>query len=150
MCVSLCCFQYEPLHDKTNKITARSEDSDQPGVWSVLLCAQWVTKDPSFLHADSEDSDQTGQIPGLIRVFAGCTCHFVGFVMRWLILPCMETKLSTTQKFQYKATVTYLLINELKLVSEKALFWDYNSLLPVMVMQFSCIPDKEIRVPQGI
>ena len=26
-------------------------------------CAQWVAKDPSFLHADSEDSDQTGH-PG--------------------------------------------------------------------------------------
>ena len=23
------------------------------------LCAQWVAKDPSFLHADSEDYDQT-------------------------------------------------------------------------------------------
>ena len=31
-------------------------------VWSEsLLCAQWVAKDPSFLHADSEDSDQTGR-----------------------------------------------------------------------------------------
>ena len=39
------------------------------------LCAQWVAKEPSFLHADSEDSDQPG-----------CTWHFVGFVMRWLIL----------------------------------------------------------------
>ena len=30
-------------------------------VWSESsLCAQWVAKDPSFLHADSEDSDQTG------------------------------------------------------------------------------------------
>ena len=28
-------------------------------VWSESsLCAQWVAKDPSFLHADSEDSDQ--------------------------------------------------------------------------------------------
>ena len=26
-----------------------------------LLCTQWVAKDPSFLCADSEDSDQTGQ-----------------------------------------------------------------------------------------
>ena len=26
------------------------------------LCAQWVAKDPSFLHADSEDSDQTGRM----------------------------------------------------------------------------------------
>ena len=34
-------------------------------VWSEsLLCAQWVAKDPSFLHADSEDSDQTEGCPG--------------------------------------------------------------------------------------
>ena len=27
-------------------------------VWSEpSLCAQWVAKDPNFLHADSEDSD---------------------------------------------------------------------------------------------
>ena len=37
-----------------------------------------------FLHADSEDSDQTGQMPRLIRVFAGHTGHFVGFVKRRL------------------------------------------------------------------
>ena len=43
-------------------------------VWSEsLLCAQWVTKDPIFLHADSEDSDQTGRMPRLIWVFAGHT-----------------------------------------------------------------------------
>ena len=43
-------------------------------VWSESsLCAQWVPKDPSFLHADSEDSDQTGQMPKLIWVFAECT-----------------------------------------------------------------------------
>ena len=33
-------------------------------------------------------TDQTGQMPRLIWVFAGHTCHFVGFVMRWLICPC--------------------------------------------------------------
>ena len=43
-------------------------------VWSEpLLCAEWVAKDPSFLHANSEDSDQTGRMPRLIWVFAGCT-----------------------------------------------------------------------------
>ena len=32
-------------------------------VWSESsLCAQWVAKDPSFLHADSEDPDQTGRM----------------------------------------------------------------------------------------
>ena len=55
-------------------------------VWSESsLCAQWVAKDPSFLHADSEDSDQTGWMPRLTWVFAGRTCHSVGFIMRRLI-----------------------------------------------------------------
>ena len=49
-------------------------------VWSEsLLCARWVAKDPSFLHVNS---DQIGRMPRLIRVFAGRTCHFVGFVIR--------------------------------------------------------------------
>ena len=38
-----------------------------------LLCAQRVAKDPSHLHADSEDSDQTGRMHRLIWVFAGST-----------------------------------------------------------------------------
>ena len=43
-------------------------------VWSeTSLCAQWVAKDPSILRADSEDSDQTGRMPRLIRVFTGRT-----------------------------------------------------------------------------
>ena len=56
-------------------------------VWSESsLCAQWVAKEPSFLHADSEDSDQTGRMPRLIWVFAGRTDHFVCFVKRRLNL----------------------------------------------------------------
>ena len=52
-------------------------------VWSESsLCAQCVAKDPSFLLADNEDSDQTWRMPRLIWVYAGRTCHFVGFVMR--------------------------------------------------------------------
>ena len=40
-------------------------------VWSESsLCTQWVAKDPSFLHADSKDFDQTGRMPRLIWVFA--------------------------------------------------------------------------------
>ena len=62
----------EPLHDKTNIMTrVPSEDSDQPVHPPSLIrvrCAltQWVANDPSFLHADSEDSDQTGRMPRLI------------------------------------------------------------------------------------
>ena len=56
-------------------------------VWSEpLLWALWVAEDPNLLHADSEDSEQTGWIPRLIQVFAGCTGYFVGFVMLRLIL----------------------------------------------------------------
>ena len=54
-------------------------------VWSESsICAHWVAKYPSFLDADSEDSDQTGRMPMLIWVFARRTCHFVGFILRRL------------------------------------------------------------------
>ena len=43
-------------------------------IWSESsLGAHWVAKDQSFLHADSEDSDQAGRMPRLIWVFAGRT-----------------------------------------------------------------------------
>ena len=55
-------------------------------VWSESsLWAHLVAKDPSLLHVDSEDSDRTGQMPRLIWVVAGCTGHFVGLVLWWLI-----------------------------------------------------------------
>ena len=91
--LSPSCLKYqpsEPLHDKTNKITVRPAKTPislgiRP-VWSESsLCTQWVAKDPSFLHADSEDSDQTERITRLIWVFAGRTCLFVGFVMKRFI-----------------------------------------------------------------
>ena len=79
----------KPPHDKANKMACvPSEDSDQPGhvprLMGVFAHDQWVAKERSLLRADREDSDQTGQMPRLIWVFAGCTCHFVGFVMHWL------------------------------------------------------------------
>ena len=77
---------YEPRHDRTNKVTmcpAKTQISlgIRP-VWSESsLCAQWVAKDPSLLHADSEDFDQTGRMPRLIWVFAGRTVIFL--VLSW-------------------------------------------------------------------
>ena len=59
----------ETPHDKTNKIaSAPSKDPDQPVHLSdlSLLYAQWVAKNPSFLHADSEGPDQTKRMPRLI------------------------------------------------------------------------------------
>ena len=59
-----------------------SAQSDQSS-----LCAQWVPKDLMFLHADNEDSDQTGRGPGWSETSLG-TCHFVGFVLLRLRLLC--------------------------------------------------------------
>ena len=70
-------------------------------IWSESpLCVQWVAKDTWFLHADSKDSDQTGRMPRLIRVFAGRTCHFFGFVMRRLI--CLRQRSEQRPKAQLR------------------------------------------------
>ena len=81
---------FEPPHDTAYKMKVRPAKTQiilgiSP-VWSESsLCAQWVAKDPMFLYADSEDSDQTGRMPRLMWVFAGRTYHFVGFGTRRLI-----------------------------------------------------------------
>ena len=77
-------FENEPRHDKTNKMSVRPAKTQinlgiRP-VWSESsMCAQWVANDPSFLHADSEDSDQT-----LIRLI----CVFAGRTLILLVLSC--------------------------------------------------------------
>ena len=63
-------------------------------VWSASsLCAQRVAKDPSFLHADSEDSDQIGRMPRLIWVFARRTAILLVLSCRgsyWPIWGCKQ------------------------------------------------------------
>ena len=76
-------------HDKTNKVAVRPAKTQislgiRP-VWSEsLLCAQSVAKDPSFLHVDSEDSDQTGADAQADQSLCWAHNHIVGFVMRRL------------------------------------------------------------------
>ena len=56
----------EPPRDKINEMSVHPAKTQislgiRP-VWSESsLCAQWVAKDPSFLRADSEDTDQAVQ-----------------------------------------------------------------------------------------
>ena len=102
--LSSAAYTYQPPHDKTNgskgQINEFSKGENNTKmcnfdeydiftvvirpVWTVSsLSAQWVAKDLSFLHADSEYSGQTGRMPRLIWVFAGGTCHIDGlFVLR--------------------------------------------------------------------
>ena len=57
---------------------APSENLDQPAHPETSLCAHWVAKDASFLHFDSEDSDQTGRKTMLI---AGRTVNLLLFFL---------------------------------------------------------------------
>ena len=119
------CHRSEPPHDKTNKMTVRpSKTQISLGicpVWSEsLLCAQWVAKDPSFLHADSEDSDQTGQMPRLIWVFDGRTCNFVGFVMLQLCLQLSNTQHEKTCLRGLRPGLIFLLSYR-----DKIKFWNF-------------------------
>ena len=72
---------FEPRHDKTNKMRVRPAKIQislgiRP-VWSEsLLCTEWVAEDPSFLHADSEDSDQIGQMRTHTLLVLSCRGSF--------------------------------------------------------------------------
>ena len=82
---------HEPIerpHDKTNKMTVHpaktrsawaSAQSDQSSLFPWRSIGSLATH-----RVHSEDSDQTGWMPRLIWVFAGHTCHFVGFAMQRL------------------------------------------------------------------
>ena len=53
------CYNWAASCQNQQNDSASSEDSGQPGhpprLIGVFACAQWVAKDPSFLHADIED-----------------------------------------------------------------------------------------------
>ena len=71
------------LHNKLSRLVTKPTKwlCAQRRLGTAWLCTQWVGKDPRFLHADSEDSDQTGQMPSLIWVFAGRTTTLL--VLSW-------------------------------------------------------------------
>ena len=64
-------------------------------VWSESsLCAQCIAKDPSFLHADSEDWSDWADAQADLSLRWGHS-HFVGFVMRQLKYTCMKVQEET-------------------------------------------------------
>ena len=79
-----CIIWNEPakwqVHPEKTQISLRISS-----VWSESLISVWRKLGSSATHwVHSKDSDQTGWMPGLIWVFTGHTCYFVGFVMPWL------------------------------------------------------------------
>ena len=86
---------YEPPHDKTNNVVvvvhpAKTQISlgIRP-VWSESSpCAQWVAKEPSFLHADSEDSDRWRTATLLVLSRVG---SYKVFALNLVAMPCLCT-----------------------------------------------------------
>ena len=70
---------------------------DIHSVWSESSLSAWRNYRSSATH----QSDQTGRMPRLIRVFAGRTCHFVSFVI--LRLNCKWVELSFEFEGQEKS-----------------------------------------------
>ena len=115
----------EPRHDKTNKMNVRpAKKQISLGihlVWSESsLCAEWVARDPSFLLADSEDSDQTGRMPRLIWVFAGCTVTSLvlscrGSIMRTVklqITPVFAVRMKKLRILCYQESAQRTLVSD--------------------------------------
>ena len=84
-----CCTVANSMSNAYQNLKKMSHDMTKPTKWvcaqrrlrsawasaqsnQSLLCAQWIAKDPRFLHADSEDWQRAAP-PSLIWVFAGCT-----------------------------------------------------------------------------
>ena len=60
-------------------------------VWSEWSLSAWRKLGSLATHwTHSEGCDQTEWMPRLIWVFAWCTCHFAGFVMRRLTWFCLS------------------------------------------------------------
>ena len=86
-------------------------------VWSESsLCAQCVAKDPMLLHADSEDSDQTGRMPRMIWVFAGRTAIL-------LVLSCRGSYTLGPKYPRYMYTRTYKKYTHVYWVQENIYFY---------------------------
>ena len=107
-------------------------------VWSESsLCTQWIAKDPRFLHTDSNDSDQIGQMPRLIWVFAGHTGHFVSFVMLWLnFFPVSKEELETLAITCHRICV----VSSKKVLTE----WQaWNELPHDKTNRLTCVPNED-------
>ena len=139
ICMTVNCrpqsIAYRPLVRKVSDSPSQSKKNQymsclvtKPTKWlcaqrrlrSALASAQsdqtsltaWRNIGSSATHwAHREDFDQTGRMPRVIWVFAGHTCHFVGFVMRrlkssytdlsWTIKCWFSLIASATQRILY-------------------------------------------------
>ena len=91
ICNLICLYHLNQRKPKPTKWLVRPAKTqislDIRLVWSESsLCALKMLGSIVTYWAHSEDADYTRRMSKLIWVFAERTCHFVGFVMRWLSL----------------------------------------------------------------
>ena len=96
---------YEPRHDKTNKMTTPSEDSDQPGhppslirVFAVRMKNDWVLSYP--LSAQRKLWSDWADVQADLSL-RWAHSHFVGFVLTWLICTNTVTNLNSRTVYKY-------------------------------------------------
>ena len=126
-----CTNVFEPQHYKTNKMSVRPTKTQiilgiHP-VWSESsLCTQWVVKNPSFLHANSEDwsdwADAKFYLTDLSLHWAHS--HVVGFVKSRLICNCIDYHEKTTS---YHAYWIYLLCVYISLLLTQYMYLVYSN-----------------------
>ena len=92
---------YELWHDKTNKMSVHPAKTQISlgirHVWSESsLCAQWVAKDPRFLHADSEDSWVFARCTLILLVLSCCSSY--------LYIPDTRLGIDITCTWTYQTT----------------------------------------------
>ena len=108
-------------------------------VWSETLLSAWRKLGvfaTSWVH--SKYSDQTGRIPRPIWVFAGRTCHSVGFVMRWLgkfTICSTETMSCVRIMIRLCPLSTYVVHNLVFPLTGDVSIWQYHfNVLPAWVI----------------
>ena len=82
-------------------------------IWSEPSLSAWRNIGSHWAH--SEDSDQTGRMPSLTRVFAGRTGHIVGFViLRLIYLILCELLIYLNYQFDFpiKTHVSEVIISD--------------------------------------
>ena len=141
---------FESPHDKTNKMTVRPTKTDQPRhvpslitVFTVCMKKAWVL---SYPLSASEDSDQTGQMPGWsefllsAQSFCCCTCFSMGDLsvqvsIRFFVHPSVCPSVNIYPGCLVSATLTVLYQS----------FWNFAGVF-IMVWGCACGLDIIVRL----
>ena len=100
-------------------------------VWSVFACVLWVAKEPSFLHADSEDWSDWANAQA-DRSLRWAHTHFAGFVMSRLTYRCYIQNITTL------AEQTGSSLDSLGCTSQEAGFLTWGGSMNNQFERFSC------------